>query len=557
MRGDEHLVWFGREQLIAFFQTGAAHEDHVRQFVNTKEQRAAHAETGEPVIRLLDRARQGEADLTDVFLGDHPSDAIAAPADAAAPSSGAWENGRAAARRKAVARVTFATDGAGGRIVALDCFDIRFPTSRTLDGSDAMNSDPDYSAAYVVLRTEAGRYEGNALCFTIGRGNDVVVAAIKALRSHVVGRYATDIASDLGRLSADLINDSQLRWLGPEKGVMHMAIGAVVNAAWDHAAKLAGKPLWQFLADLTPEQIVALVDFRYIDDALSPDDALQILHSARPGQADRIAHLQQAGYPAYTTTPGWIGYSDEKLTALCRQAAEQGFEQIKLKVGLDPAADARRLRLARAAAGTSVRIAVDANQRWGVDEAVEAIRALQPWQPYWVEEPTSPDEILGLAAIRRRAAPVKIATGEHVANRVIFKQLLQAGALDFLNLDASRVAGVNENLAILLLAAKFGIPVCPHAGGVGLCEMVQHLAMFDYVAVSASLTERVIEYVDHLHEHFTDPVRVAGGRYFPPAAAGFSATMRPDSLLAYQYPDGLQWQQLATEQPRQEATRDN
>ena len=435
----------------------------------------------------------------------------------------------------------------GARIVALDCLDVRFPTSRTLDGSDAMNQDPDYSAAYVILRTEAGRYEGNALCFTIGRGNDVVVAAVEALRSHVVGRHAADIPSDLGRLSADLINDSQLRWLGPEKGVMHLAIGAVVNAAWDLAAKMAGKPLWQLLADLTPEQIVALIDFRYIEDALTPEEALQILLTARPGLPERVAHLRQAGYPAYTTTPGWIGYSDQKLTALCRKAAGDGFEQVKLKVGADPATDSRRMQLTRAAVGSSVRIAVDANQRWGVDEAIAAIHALTPWQPHWVEEPTSPDEILGLAKIRSRVAPVKIATGEHVANRVIFKQLLQAGALDFLNLDACRVAGVHENVAILLLAAKFGVPVCPHAGGVGLCEMVQHLAMFDYVAVSASMTDRVLEYVDNLHEHFSDPVRVIGGRYLPPAAAGFSATLRPESLHAYQYPDGSEWQRLAAQ----------
>jgi len=436
----------------------------------------------------------------------------------------------------------------GARIVELDCFDVRFPTSRTLDGSDAMNSDPDYSAAYVVLRTEAGGYEGNALCFTIGRGNDVVVAAVNALRDHVIGRQLADIASDLGRLSTDLISDSQLRWLGPEKGVIHMAIGAVVNAAWDLAAKMAGKPLWQLLADLTPEQVVALIDFRYIEDALTPEEALRILHAARPGRADRAAHLRQAGYPAYTTTPGWIGYSDEKLIALCQKAASDGFEQIKLKVGVAPASDARRMQLARAAVGPSVRIAVDANQRWGVEQAITAIRALAPWRPYWVEEPTSPDEILGLAAIRGRIAPVRIATGEHVANRVVFKQLLQAGALDFLNLDACRVAGVNENLAILLLATKFGVPVCPHAGGVGLCEMVQHLAMFDYVAVSTSMTDRVIEYVDHLHEHFVDPVRVIGGRYLAPTMAGFSATLRPESLHDYQFPDGPQWQLIAPAQ---------
>jgi L-fuconate dehydratase len=432
----------------------------------------------------------------------------------------------------------------GARIVALDCFDVRFPTSIEHDGSDAMNPDPDYSAAYAVLRTDLDGLEGHAICFTIGRGNEVVVAAVEALRGHVVGRYAGDIGADLGGFSASLIGDSQLRWLGPEKGVMHMAIGAVLNAAWDLTAKLAGKPVWRLLADMTPEQIVGLVDFRYIDDVLSPDDALAILRSAQAGRAERIAELESGGYPAYTTSPGWIGYSDDKLVQLSRQAVADGFTQIKLKVGGDIAEDARRLALARDAVGTDVRIAVDANQRWGVAQAVAAIKALTPWQPYWVEEPTSPDEILGLAAIRTAIAPVRVAAGEHVANRVIFKQLLQADALDVVTIDAARVAGVNENVAILLLAAKFGVPVCPHAGGVGLCEMVQHLAMFDFVAVSATMTDRVLEYVDHLHEHFTDPVRVTGGRYLTPTAPGFSATFLPASLRDYEFPHGSRWQQL-------------
>jgi L-fuconate dehydratase len=437
------------------------------------------------------------------------------------------------------------TGRAGPRIVALDCLDIRFPTSLEHDGSDAMNPDPDYSAAYAVLRTDdADGLEGHALCFTIGRGNDVVVAAIQALRGHVVGRLAADIAADLGGFSAALISDSQLRWLGPEKGVMHMAIGAVVNAAWDLAAKMAGKPVWRLLADMSPEELVGLVDFRYLDDALTPAEALDILRNARHGRDDRLAELAASGYPAYTTTPGWIGYADEKLVQLSRQAVGDGFTQIKLKVGGDIRADARRLALARDAVGPDIRIAVDANQRWGIAGAIDAIRALAPFDPYWVEEPTSPDEILGLAAIHSAVQPVKIATGEHVANRVIFKQLLQAGALDVLTLDACRVAGINENVAILLLAAKFGVPVCPHAGGVGLCEMVQHLAMFDFIAVSGTMTDRVLEYVDHLHEHFTDPVRVSRGRYLAPSAPGLSATLRPESLRDYEFPLGSIWQQL-------------
>jgi L-fuconate dehydratase len=442
------------------------------------------------------------------------------------------------------ARPAAAASAAGARIVALDCYDVRFPTSLAHDGSDAMNPDPDYSAAYVVLRTDRDELMGHALCFTIGRGNEVVVTAIAALRTHVVGRYAEDITADLGSFSAELIGDSQLRWLGPEKGVMHMAIGAVVNAAWDLAAKAAGKPLWRLLADMTPEQIVGLVDFRYIEDALTPREALDILRAAREGREQRIAELERSGYPAYTSTPGWIGYSDEKLVQLARQAVSDGFTQIKLKVGADLEMDARRMALARDAVGPGIRVAVDANQRWGVAESIAAITALAPWDPYWVEEPTSPDEILGLAAIHDAVAPVKIAVGEHVANRVIFKQFLQAGAADFLTIDACRVAGVNENLAILLMAAKFGVPVCPHAGGVGLCEMVQHLSMFDYVAVSASVENRVLEYVDHLHEHFTDPVRVVGGRYLAPTAPGFSATLRPESLRDYEFPHGSIWQQL-------------
>ena len=432
----------------------------------------------------------------------------------------------------------------GARIVALDCYDVRFPTSLEHDGSDAMNSDPDYSAAYAVLRTDAEGLEGHALCFTIRRGNDVVVAAITTLRQHVVGQFVDDIIGDLGRFSASMIGDSQLRWRGPEKGVMHMAIGTVVNAAWDLAAKVAGKPVWRLLADMTPEQLVRLVDFRYLEDALTPAEALDILRAGREGRDERIAKLEAVGHPAYTTTPGWIGYSDEKLVALSQQAVADGFTQIKLKVGADTDDDVRRMALAREAVGPGIRIAVDANQRWGVAEAEAAIAAIAPWHPYWVEEPTSPDEILGLAVIKTSIDPIKIAVGEHVANRVIFKQILQAGAADVLTIDACRVAGVNENLAILLLAAKFGVPVCPHAGGVGLCEMVQHLAMFDFVGVSASADDRVLEYVDHLHEHFTDPVRIVRGRYLAPTEPGFSTTLRPQSLRDYEFPNGAVWQQL-------------
>ncbi|MEU3187760.1 enolase C-terminal domain-like protein [Streptomyces sp. NPDC006923] len=429
-------------------------------------------------------------------------------------------------------------------VTGFEVHDIRFPTSEQLDGSDAMNPDPDYSAAYVVLRTEDGA-EGHGFCFTIGRGNEVTAAAIEALRPYVVGRRAPHTAADLAALSFELTHDSQLRWLGPEKGVMHMAAGAVINAAWDLAAKNASKPVWEFLAGMTPEELVSLVDFRYLSDALTPDEALAILRAAEPGREERAARLRAEGYPAYTTSPGWLGYSDTKLVTLAEQAVADGFEQIKLKVGGDLDDDVRRMKLARAAVGPGIRIAVDANQRWDVSDAVRWMSALAPYEPHWIEEPTSPDDILGHAAIRA-GQPVKVATGEHVANRVVFKQLLQAGAVDFVQIDAARVAGVNENLAILLLAAKYGVPVCPHAGGVGLCELVQHLSMFDYVAVSGSREDRVIEYVDHLHEHFADPVVIESGHYTAPVAPGFSARMLPESIAEHSYPDGPVWQARRT-----------
>jgi L-fuconate dehydratase len=422
------------------------------------------------------------------------------------------------------------------RFTTFDTDDVRFPTSLTLDGSDAMNPDPDYSAAYLRLGTDAGDgLSGHGFVFTIGRGNDVQVAAIELLRDHVLGRDVEETLADLGGFWRDLVHDSQLRWLGPEKGIMHMAVGAVVNAVWDLRAKREGVPLWQLLASLSPQQIVDLVDFRYLTDALTPGEALAILEKAAPGRAERAAELLHTGYPAYTTTPGWLGYDDEKLERLCREAVADGFTQIKLKVGADRADDVRRLALARAAVGPAVAIAVDANQRWDVAEAVHWLTELERFDLAWIEEPTSPDDVLGHAAIARGVSPIPVATGEHVANRVVFKQLLQAGALDVLQIDACRVGGVNENIAILLLAAKFEVRVCPHAGGVGLCEVVQHLAMFDYVAVSGTRDGRVIEYVDHLHEHFATPAVVRGGRYVTPTAPGSGAEMLPSSIETYRY----------------------
>jgi L-fuconate dehydratase len=425
-------------------------------------------------------------------------------------------------------------------VTSLDVLDVRFPTSRLLDGSDAMNPDPDYSAAYVTLTTSAGD-AGYGLVFTIGRGNDVQAAAVRALAGHVVGHPAPVTPAELAALSLRLTRDSQLRWLGPEKGVVHMAIGGVVNAAWDLAARRAGLPLWRYLATLTPAELVAQVDFRYLTDALTPADALALLEAAEPGRAARIEALVERGYPAYTTSPGWLGYSDAKLVRLAEEAVAEGFGMIKLKVGADLADDRRRLALARGTVGPGIGIAVDANQRWDVAEAIAWVRELAPYDLRWIEEPTSPDDVLGHAAIARGIAPVPVATGEHVQNRIVFKQLLQAGGLSVLQLDASRVGGVNENLAILLLAARFGVPVCPHAGGVGLCELVQHLAMADFVAVSGSLDGRVIEYVDHLHEHFTDPVVVRDGAYVAPATPGFGARMRAEALDRYRFPDGPEW----------------
>lgn len=429
------------------------------------------------------------------------------------------------------------------QIVGIECHDVRFPTSVGLHGSDAMNKDPDYSAAYVVLRTNSTA-EGHGFAFTIGRGNEVVCAAIRALEPYLIGLEVASIAGDLGEFGRRLTHDSQLRWLGPEKGAMHMASAAVINAMWDLIARQAGKPVWRVLSQMSPEQIADLVDWRYIEDALNPAEAVELLKAAEPGRAGRVANLESGGYPAYATSPGWLGYADEMVIELSQRAVQEGFRQIKLKVGADLEDDLRRFKAARKAVGPDVRIAVDANQRWGVQEAITWTRALAPYDPWWVEEPTNPDDVLGHAVIRKAVAPIRVATGEHVANRVMFKQLLQAGAIDVVQIDACRVAGVTENVAILLLAAKFGVPVCPHAGGVGLCELVQHLAMFDYVAVSGSLEDRALEYVDHLHEHFVDPVIISEGRYIAPQAPGFSAQMYAESLSDFSFPDGPAWKPI-------------
>jgi L-fuconate dehydratase len=428
------------------------------------------------------------------------------------------------------------------KILGFDTYDVRFPTSQRLDGSDAMNPNPDYAAAYLVLRTDApDGLAGHAHVFTIGRGNDIQLAAIRALEPFLAGRDLDETLGDLGALSRLLTGDSPLRWLGPERGVVHMAIGAVLNACWDLTARRAGKPLWRLLSELSPAELVGLVDFRHLTDALTPDEALDLLEQGAAGKAERAEILRREGYPAYSTTPGWLGYSDDRLAELCAQAVADGFATVKLKVGARLEDDIRRCRIAREAAGEKVGIALDANQVWDVPTAISWVRALAPVRPEWIEEPTSPDDILGTARIRREVSPARVATGEHVANRVIFKQLLQADAIDIMQIDACRVAGVNENIANLLLAAKFGIPVCPHAGGVGLCEIVQHLAMFDYVALSGTTDGRMIEWIDHLHEQFVTPAVVAGGRYLTPAEPGASTELRPESLAEFSFPSGPAW----------------
>jgi L-fuconate dehydratase len=428
------------------------------------------------------------------------------------------------------------------RITHFDVTDVRFPTSRWLAGSDAMNPDPDYSVAYLVVHTDGGQ-EGHGFAFTIGRGTEVEVAGIRAVEPLVVGLDVDEVLGDLGGFSRRLVGDSPLRWLGPEKGVIHMAIGAVVNAMWDMLATRENKPLWKLLADMTPQQLVDLVDFRYLTDALTPAEALDLLVRGRAGAADRERTLLADGYPAYTTSAGWLGYSDEKVAMLCKEAVEEGFDHLKLKVGGDIEDDVRRCQLVRGLVGEDVRLSIDANQRWDIDEAIANVARLAPSTLWWVEEPTSPDDVLGHARIAKAIAPIRVAAGEHVANRVMFKQLLAGGGIDVCQIDACRVGGVNENVAILLLAAKFGVSVCPHAGGVGLCEVVRHLAMFDYVAVSGSTTDRWIEYVDHLHEHFSDPARIVRGRYIAPQQPGSSARMLPGSIEDYRYPDGRMWQE--------------
>ncbi len=425
------------------------------------------------------------------------------------------------------------------KITRLRARDIRFPTSREMDGSDALNLG-DYSATYVTLETD-GTLVGHGLTFTNGRGNEIGVASAKALAPLVVGRTLEEITGDLRGFYRRLTQDPQLRWIGPEKGIVHMATGAVVNAVWDLWARREGKPVWKLLADLTPQQVVNAIDFMWITDALTPDEALAILEKNAPTKAAREAEMRERGFPAYTTSTGWLGYSDDKVRRLCREALAAGWTFFKMKVGQDLEGNLRRAALMRAEIGREHTLAMDANQCWDVPEAIHQMKELARFDPYWIEEPTSPDDVLGHAAIAKAVAPIRVATGEACQNRVIFKQLLQAKAIRICQIDSCRVGGVNEVLSILLMAKKFGVPVCPHAGGVGLCEYVQHLAIFDYIAVNPSLEERVCEFVDHLHEHFVEPVRIVNGRYAAPTSPGYSIEMRRASLDEYEFPGGAAW----------------
>ena len=430
-------------------------------------------------------------------------------------------------------------------IVAVTVTDVRFPTSLTMDGSDAMNKDGDYSAAYVHIRTDDAALSGFGFTFTIGRGNDLCVEAARQRALPLIGRDVATVIGDLGGIYRELQSDSQLRWLGPDKGVVHLALAAVMNAVWDLAARVAGKPLWRLLTDMTPEQLVDAADLRYLSDALTRDEAIGMLAALAPTRSERIAELEARGYPCYTTSAGWLGYSDDKLRRLCQEAVDAGYRHVKLKVGADLDDDIRRLTIAREVIGPDAALMIDANQVWDVPQAIEWVNALARFNPLWIEEPTSPDDVLGHAAIRAAVAPIGVASGEHGMNRVLFKQMFQAGALDYCQLDAARLGSVNEILAVYLLARKFDVPVCPHAGGVGLCELVQHLSVFDYVAVSGSLEGRVTEYVDHLHEHFVDPCIVDDGAYRLPTAPGYSAEMVAASVEEFRYPDGPYWSTVA------------
>ena len=420
------------------------------------------------------------------------------------------------------------------RIIDLETFDLRFPTSDSLDGSDAMNPDPDYSAAYVVLKTDS-EHEGHGLTFTIGRGNDICVAAISAMKHLLVGIELDWIREDMGRFWRHITGDSQLRWIGPDKGAIHLATGAVVNAVWDLWAKEANKPVWQLVAEMTSEEIVKLIDFRYLTDAITPDEAMDILKGNEDKKTERIEKLKAEGYPCYTTSAGWLGYSDKKLRRLCKEAKDAGFTHTKFKVGRSIDDDIRRLSIAREVLGDDIKIMIDANQVWEVGQAIDWVQKLAFAKPFFIEEPTSPDDVMGHKTIREGIAPIKVATGEMCQNRIIFKQFIKEGAIDIVQIDSCRMGGLNEVLAVMLMAAKYKLPVWPHAGGVGLCEYVQHMSMIDYIVISAEKDSRRIEFIDHLHEHFVDPCIVKNGNYIAPSNPGFSIQMKQQTLEDFSF----------------------
>lgn len=426
-------------------------------------------------------------------------------------------------------------------ITSIETRDIRFPTSKTLDGSDAINKDPDYSAAYVILRTNDPGLSGCGLTFTLGRGNELCVDAIESLSRLVVGKDMNSFTGDMAGFYKMITGDSQLRWLGPAKGVIHMATGALVNAVWDLYAKMEKKPLWKLIADMSPKQFVSCVDFTYLTNVITPDEALKMLTELESSKPERIEYLMKNGYPAYTTSAGWLGYSEEKIRRLSKEAKKDGWTHLKMKVGANIKEDMRRAQIIREEIGEDIKLMMDANQNWEVSEAIENMKQLAKFNPWWIEEPTSPDDVAGHLEIAKAIAPIKVATGEHCQNNVMFKQFLQSGAMHICQIDSCRGGGVNEILSILLMAAKLKVPVCPHAGGVGLCEYVQHLSMIDYICVSGSLENRIIEYVDHLHEHFIDPVIIKNGNYMPPLSAGYSITMKDASINAYSFPEGEMW----------------
>ena len=428
------------------------------------------------------------------------------------------------------------------KIISVEAKDIRFPTSKSLDGSDAMNKDPDYSAAYVIIKTNDPKYEGHGLTFTEGRGNELCVAAIKSLSYLLIGKSLKDISSDMGGFWRMITGDTQLRWLGPEKGVIHMSTGAIVNAVWDLYAKSEGKPVWKLIADMTPQELVNCIDFTYITDVITPEESVEMLSKLAATKQERVDYLLKNGYPAYTTSAGWMGYSEEKIRRLSHEAKLEGWKYLKMKVGVDVNEDVRRAQIIREEVGEEIKLMMDANQVWDVNEAIENMKLLSKFNPWWIEEPTSPDDILGHLAIKKAVSPIKVATGEHCQNRVMFKQFLQSGAIDICQVDSCRMGGVNEVLAVMLMAKKFKVPVCPHAGGVGLCEYVQHLSMIDYICISGTLENRMTEYVDHLHEHFKDPVTIKNGNYMPPSAPGYSIEMKESSIKDYNFPGGRMWE---------------